>query len=46
VLFAQTLRDFIETTEPTRLELNDDDFERLRKLLLSGGRNRRSATAP
>jgi pimeloyl-ACP methyl ester carboxylesterase len=40
VRFAQTLIDFIETTEPTRLEFTDDDFERLRKLLLRGGRKR------
>lgn len=38
VLFAQTLRDFIETTEPTRLEFTDDDFEQLRELILRGGR--------
>jgi pimeloyl-ACP methyl ester carboxylesterase len=40
VRFAQTIADFIETTEPTRLEFTDDDFERLRKLLLRGGRKR------
>jgi pimeloyl-ACP methyl ester carboxylesterase len=40
VRFAQTLVDFIETTEPTKLEFTDDDFERLRKLLLRGGRKR------
>jgi pimeloyl-ACP methyl ester carboxylesterase len=44
VLFAQTLSDFIETTEPTRLEFTDDDFEQLRELLLSGGSNRRTTT--
>src|SRR5438270_3247110 len=44
VRFAHTLIDFIETTEPTRLEFTDDDFERLRELLLSGGSNRRTAT--
>src|SRR2546421_338916 len=38
VLFAQTLRDFIESTEPTRLEFTDDDFDRLRELLLRGER--------
>ena len=46
VLFAQTLSNFIETTEPTRLEFTDDDFDRLRELLLSGGSNRPAATAP
>jgi pimeloyl-ACP methyl ester carboxylesterase len=40
VRFAQTVTDFIETTEPTRLEFTDDDFEQLRKLLLRGGRER------
>ena len=40
VLFARTLTDFIETTEPTRIDFTDEDFERLRQLLLSGGGNR------
>jgi pimeloyl-ACP methyl ester carboxylesterase len=40
VRFAQTTADFIETTEPTQLEFTDDDFERLRKLLLRGERER------
>lgn len=40
VLFGQTLIDFIETTEPTRLEFTDEDFERLHKLLLRGGKPR------
>jgi pimeloyl-ACP methyl ester carboxylesterase len=40
VRFAQTLIDFIETTDPTRLEFTDDDFDRLRRLLLRGGRKR------
>ena len=38
--FARILRDFIETSEPTRLEFTDEGFERLRKLLLKGGRRR------
>jgi len=40
VRFAQTLIDFIETTEPTEMEFTDADFDRLRQLLVSGGRNR------
>ena len=40
VRFAQTVADFIETTEPTRLDFTDEDFERLRKLLLRGGGKR------
>lgn len=44
--FAHTLRDFIDTTEPTRLDFTDDDFDRLRQLLLSGGSNLRAATVP
>ncbi len=40
VRFARTMIDFIETTEPTRLEFTDDDFERLRKLMLHGSRKR------
>ena len=35
--FARILRDFIETTEPTKLEFTTEDFDRLRKLLLRGG---------
>lgn len=38
--FARTLRDFIESTEPTELEFTDEDFDRLRKLLLSGAGRR------
>jgi pimeloyl-ACP methyl ester carboxylesterase len=34
--FARTVRDFIETTEPTELEFTDEDFDRLRDLLLRG----------
>jgi pimeloyl-ACP methyl ester carboxylesterase len=46
VRFAYTLTDFIETTEPTQLDFTDEDFDRLQKLLLSGGdkRRRRSST--
>jgi pimeloyl-ACP methyl ester carboxylesterase len=40
VRFGQTLIDFIETTEPTLLEFTDDDFDRLRGLLLRGARAR------
>ena len=36
VRFAYTLIDFIETTEPTRLEFDDESFDRLRGLLLRG----------
>jgi pimeloyl-ACP methyl ester carboxylesterase len=49
VRFAYTLIDFIETTEPTQLEFDDESFERLRSLLLRGKsvgkrpRRRRSA---
>jgi pimeloyl-ACP methyl ester carboxylesterase len=32
--FAQTLIDFIETTEPTQLDFTDADFDRLRQMLL------------
>lgn len=38
--FAAIMRDFIETSEPTKLEFTDEDFDRLRKLLLRGGRRR------
>ena len=44
--FAYTLIDFIETTEPTQLEFDDESFDTLRQLLLSGRpprRRRRSA---
>jgi pimeloyl-ACP methyl ester carboxylesterase len=44
--FAYTLIDFIETTEPTQLEFDDESFDALRQLLLSGRpprRRRRSA---
>src|SRR5436305_12657164 len=40
--FAYTLIDFMETTEPTQLEFDDDSFERLRKLLLRGQGSRSS----
>ena len=36
VRFAHTLIDFIESTEPTRIEFTDEDFDRLRDLLLRG----------
>jgi pimeloyl-ACP methyl ester carboxylesterase len=42
--FAQILRDFIETTEPTELDFTDADFDRLQQLLLRGGR--KSAPIP
>ena len=34
--FARTVQDFIETTKPTELEFTDEDFDRLRDLLLRG----------
>jgi pimeloyl-ACP methyl ester carboxylesterase len=34
--FAYTLIDFVETTEPTQLEFDEETFERLRELLLRG----------
>jgi pimeloyl-ACP methyl ester carboxylesterase len=34
VRFACTLIDFIEATEPTQIDFTDDDFDRLRALLL------------
>lgn len=37
VRFALTLIEFIESTEPTRMEFTDSDFEQMRKLLLDGG---------
>jgi pimeloyl-ACP methyl ester carboxylesterase len=37
VRFAYALTDFIESTEPTRLDFTDADFDRLRELLLRGG---------
>jgi pimeloyl-ACP methyl ester carboxylesterase len=46
VRFAYTLIDFIETTDPTRLEFDEASFEALRQLLLRGGpaaRGRRGA---
>ena len=52
VRFAHTLSDFIESTEPTRIDFTDDDFDRLRDLILRGkaavvGRGRkRSAARP
>jgi pimeloyl-ACP methyl ester carboxylesterase len=36
VRFAHTLIDFIEETEPTQLEWDDADFDRLRDLVLRG----------
>jgi pimeloyl-ACP methyl ester carboxylesterase len=41
VRFAYTLSEFIETTEPTQLDFTDEDFDRLRKLLLRGGEKAR-----
>jgi pimeloyl-ACP methyl ester carboxylesterase len=38
--FARSLRDFIETSEPTKLEFTDEDFHRLHELLLRGARRR------
>jgi pimeloyl-ACP methyl ester carboxylesterase len=48
VRFAHTLIDFIESTEPTQIEFSDEDFDRLRDLLLRGkGKtpSRRKSTA-
>ncbi len=36
VRFAHTLIDFIESTEPTRMDFTDADFDRMRKLLVRG----------
>ena len=36
VRFAHTLIDFIESTEPTRMEFSDADFDHMRTLLLRG----------
>jgi pimeloyl-ACP methyl ester carboxylesterase len=36
VRFAQTLIDFIESTEPTQMEFSDADFDQMRALLLRG----------
>ncbi len=36
VRFALTLIDFIESTEPTRMEFTDTDFDEMRQLLLRG----------
>jgi pimeloyl-ACP methyl ester carboxylesterase len=41
--FAYTLLDFIESTEPTRLEFDDEAFAQLRALLLRGKPSRRSS---
>jgi hypothetical protein len=38
--FARLLHDFIGTTEPAQLEFTNEDFDRLRKLLLRGARKR------
>jgi len=49
VRFAYTLIDFIETTEPTRLEFDEESFGLLRELLLRGRgapRRRRAAGSP
>ncbi len=44
VRFAHTLIDFIESTEPTQLEFTDNDFDRLRELLLQGRKGVKSAS--
>jgi pimeloyl-ACP methyl ester carboxylesterase len=36
VRFAHTLIDFIESTEPTQIDMGEQDFDRLRELLLRG----------
>jgi pimeloyl-ACP methyl ester carboxylesterase len=36
VRFAHTLIDFIESTEPTQIDMGVEDFDRLRELLLRG----------
>ncbi len=36
IRFAHTLIDFIESTEPTEINFTDDDFDRLRELILRG----------
>jgi pimeloyl-ACP methyl ester carboxylesterase len=36
VRFALTLIDFIESSEPTRMEFTDDDFDQMRAMLLRG----------
>jgi pimeloyl-ACP methyl ester carboxylesterase len=36
VRFAQTLIDFIESSEPTEMEFTDADFDHMRRLLLEG----------
>jgi pimeloyl-ACP methyl ester carboxylesterase len=43
-LFACTLRDFIETTEPTQLEFSEEDLDRMRKLMLRGAGERAQIT--
>ncbi|HUE26503.1 MAG TPA: alpha/beta hydrolase [Solirubrobacteraceae bacterium] len=40
VRFAQTLIDFIETTDPTQLEFTDADFNRMRQLLRGENKKR------
>src|SRR5437764_2576595 len=45
VRFAQTLIDFIETTEPTQLDFTDADFNHLRQILLRGGRKKQARTS-
>ncbi len=48
IRFAYTLIDFIETTEPTRLEFDETSFHMLRELLLRGkprGRERAAVRA-
>lgn len=44
VRFAYTLIDFIETTEPTRLDFDDAAFERLRGLMAHGAASSRAAS--
>lgn len=43
--FARILREFIETSEPTKLEFTGEDFDQLRNLLLKG-KGRRAHPAP
>jgi pimeloyl-ACP methyl ester carboxylesterase len=42
VRFAHTLIDFIDTTEPTQLDFTEADFDRMRAMLLQGGRKKRA----
>ena len=43
--FAYSLIDFIDSTEPTQLEFDDESFEHLRQLLLRGKTRRRRSPA-